>query len=602
MLIDFTRPEGTLAHLKHAKAMVIGTTGFTEEDKGAIAEAAKRIPIVMAANFAVGVNAVYKLAETAARILGDDYDVEIVEAHHRHKVDAPSGTALQLGEIVAQALGRDLEKNAVFGRKGDLGERKPKQIGFHADPRRRHRRRAHGDLRRQRRARRSHGALAEPHDLCPGRAARREVSEGKSPRPVRHGRRFRPIILPSMKREGRVGLSRFSHALQKWLTSNPPCWSLPTGRSFAAVPSAPHGAAVGEVVFNTAMTGYQEILTDPSYCRQIVTLTYPHIGNTGVNAEDAESRRVYAEGLVVRDVPRLLSSWRSQGDLTSYLKKNKVVGIAELDTRKLTRILREKGAQNGCLITARSMSTRRSGESQRRFPGWPAWTSPRWSPPTSPTNGPRAAGSSAPATASSKTRASTSSPTTTASSTTSCGMIAERGARVTVVPAQMPAREVLRMKPDGVFLANGPGDPEPCDYAIEAIGEILDATKIPVFGICLGHQLMGLASGAKTLKMKFGHHGANHPVKDLDYRARGDHQPEPRLRRRPCDGSLRLCGRPTSRLFDGSLQGLARTDRPAFCFQGHPEASPGPHDIGYLFDRFAKLMSRCQSELTSRAS
>ena len=239
VLIDFTRPEGTLKHLEHAKAMVIGTTGFTEEDKGAIAEAAKRIPIVMAPNFAVGVNAVYKLAETAARILGDDYDVEIVEAHHRHKVDAPSGTALHLGEIVAQALGRELEKNAVFGRKGDLGERKPKQIGFHAirggDIVGEHTvifagsgERVEVTVRSQSRTTYAQGALRAVKFL-----------KGTSPRPVRHGRRFRPIILPSMKREGRNGLSRFSHPLQIWLTSNPPCWSLPTGRSFAAARSAP---------------------------------------------------------------------------------------------------------------------------------------------------------------------------------------------------------------------------------------------------------------------------------------------------------------------------------------------------------------------------
>ena len=356
------------------------------------------------------------------------------------------------------------------------------------------------------------------------------------------------------------------------------------GRSIGA-----HGAAVGEVVFNTAMTGYQEILTDPSYCRQIVTLTYPHIGNTGVNAEDAESRRVYAEGLVVRDVPRLLSNWRSQGDLTSYLKKNNVVGIAEIDTRKLTRILREKGAQNGCLTT--EVDVDKALAKAKAFPGLAGmdlakvvttdkpyeWTDGRWDLGTGyrKIENPRFHVVAY----------------DYGIKHNILRMIAERGARVTVVPAQMPAREVLRMKPDGVFLANGPGDPEPCDYAIEAIGEILDATKVPVFGICLGHQLMGLASGAKTLKMKFGHHGANHPVKDLDYRQRRDHEPEPWLRRRPFDGSRQLCAQPTSHLFDGSLQGLARTDRPAFCFQGHPEASPGPHDIGYLFDRFAKLMS-----------
>ena len=355
------------------------------------------------------------------------------------------------------------------------------------------------------------------------------------------------------------------------------------GRSIGAT-----GAAVGEVVFNTAMTGYQEILTDPSYCRQIVNLTYPHIGNTGVNAEDAESRRVYAEGLVVRDVPRLLSSWRSQGDLTSYLKKNKVVGIAELDTRKLTRILREKGAQNGCLTT--EVDVEKALAKAKAFPGLAGmdlakvvttdkpyeWTEGRWALGTGyrKLENPRFHVVAY----------------DYGIKHNILRLIAERSARVTVVPAQTPARDVLRMKPDGVFLANGPGDPEPCDYAIEAIGEILDATKIPVFGICLGHQLMGLASGAKTLKMKFGHHGANHPVKDLDTgrvvitSQNHGFAVDPQT----IGGNLR----PTHvSLFDGSLQGLARIDRPAFCFQGHPEASPGPHDIGYLFDRFAKLMA-----------
>ncbi|MGH8669867.1 MAG: glutamine-hydrolyzing carbamoyl-phosphate synthase small subunit, partial [Burkholderiales bacterium] len=282
------------------------------------------------------------------------------------------------------------------------------------------------------------------------------------------------------------------------------------GRSIGA-----RGAAVGEVVFNTAITGYQEILTDPSYCRQLVTLTYPHIGNTGVNAQDQESPRVYAEGLIVRDVPRLHSSWRAQSALGSYLSENKVVAIADIDTRKLTRILREKGAQNGCLAAGEADAEAALGKA-RAFPGLAGmdlakvvttrepyeWSEGCW--------------------------------------TLEGGyrklekpglhvvaydygikhnilrMLAERNARVTVVPAALPAREVLKMKPDGVFLSNGPGDPEPCDYAIEAIGEILDATRVPVFGICLGHQLLGLASGAKTLKMKFGHHGANHPVKDLE--------------------------------------------------------------------------------------
>ena len=357
------------------------------------------------------------------------------------------------------------------------------------------------------------------------------------------------------------------------------------GRSIGA-----RGAAVGEVVFNTAITGYQEILTDPSYCRQIVTLTYPHIGNTGVNPEDQESARTYAEGLVVRDLPRLHSNWRAKDDLSSYLKKNNVVGIADIDTRKLTRILREKGAQNGCLV-AGEIDINSALEKAKAFPGLAGmdlakvvttqkpyeWTQGSWQGGSGDyrhIENPRFHVVAY----------------DYGIKHNILRMIADRGARVTVVPAQTPAREVLRMKPDGVFLANGPGDPEPCDYAIEAISEILDATKVPVFGICLGHQLMGLASGAKTLKMKFGHHGANHPVKDLDSGrvviTSQNHgfavDPE----------SLPKTLRPTHvSLFDGSLQGLARTDRAAFCFQGHPEASPGPHDIGYLFDRFAEMMN-----------
>ena len=354
------------------------------------------------------------------------------------------------------------------------------------------------------------------------------------------------------------------------------------GRSIGA-----RGSAVGEVVFNTAMTGYQEILTDPSYCRQIVTLTYPHIGNTGVNAEDEEAGRVYAEGLVVRDVPRLLSSWRSQGDLTGYLKKNNIVGIAELDTRKLTRILREKGAQNGCLTTDSDIE--KALAKAKAFPGLAGMDLAKVVTTAKPyewTEGSWELG---------KGYRKVENPRHHVVAydygikRNILRLIAERGARVTVVPAAFPAREVLKLKPDGVFLANGPGDPEPCDYAIEAIGEILDATKIPVFGICLGHQLMGLASGAKTLKMKFGHHGANHPVKDLDTGRVVITSQNHGFAVDPA--SIPKTLRPTHvSLFDGSLQGLARTDRPAFCFQGHPEASPGPHDIGYLFDRFAKLM------------
>jgi carbamoyl-phosphate synthase small subunit len=355
------------------------------------------------------------------------------------------------------------------------------------------------------------------------------------------------------------------------------------GRSIGAA-----GAAVGEVVFNTAMTGYQEILTDPSYCRQIVTLTYPHIGNTGVNEEDMEAPRIYAEGLIVRDVPRRHSSWRAQADLGTYLKKNNVVGIAELDTRKLTRILREKGAQNGCLM-AGTVDEQKALAEARKFPGLAGmdlakvvtsrepyeWTEGGWT-----LGGYRKLQN----------------PKTHVVAydygikRNILRMLAERGSRVTVVPATTPAREVLKMKPDGVFLSNGPGDPEPCDYAIEAIGEILDATSVPVFGICLGHQLMGLASGAKTLKMKFGHHGANHPVKDLDTGQVVITSQNHGFAVDPATIGKNLRATHVS-LFDGSLQGLARTDRLAFCFQGHPEASPGPRDIGYLFDRFARLMT-----------
>jgi carbamoyl-phosphate synthase small subunit len=356
------------------------------------------------------------------------------------------------------------------------------------------------------------------------------------------------------------------------------------GRSIGA-----NGAAVGEVVFNTAITGYQEILTDPSYCRQIVTLTYPHIGNTGVNDEDPESGRIYAEGLVVRDLPRLHSSWRATMDLGSYLRNNKVVGIADLDTRKLTRILREKGAQNGCLTTDTDLESALA--KAKAFPGLAGMDLAKVVTTAKPyewTEGQWEAGKGYRKLENARFHVVA---YDYGIKRNILRMIAERGARVTVVPAQLAAREVLKMKPDGVFLANGPGDPEPCDYAIESIGEILDATKIPVFGICLGHQLMGLASGAKTLKMKFGHHGANHPVKDLETGRVVITSQNHGFAVDPASLPGTLKATHVS-LFDGSLQGLARTDRPAFCFQGHPEASPGPHDIGYLFDRFAQLMEQ----------
>jgi carbamoyl-phosphate synthase small subunit len=361
-----------------------------------------------------------------------------------------------------------------------------------------------------------------------------------------------------------------------------------SGRSIGAP-----GCAVGEVVFNTAITGYQEILTDPSYCRQLVTLTYPHIGNTGVNDDDRESTRVYAEGLIVRDVPRRYSNWRASGDLSAYLRTSGTPGIADIDTRKLTRILREKGAQAGCLM-AGEFDAAQALDKARSFPGLAGmdlakvvttdkpyeWSEGRWR---------LAQGHERREAARFHVVA-----YDYGVKHNILRMLVDRGARVTVVPAQTPAREVLRFKPDGVFLSNGPGDPEPCDYAIEAIGEILDATRVPVFGICLGHQLMGLASGAKTMKMKFGHHGANHPVKDLDTGRVVITSQNHGFAVDPATLSPNL--RPTHvSLFDGSLQGLARTDRPAFCFQGHPEASPGPHDVGYLFDRFVKLMSDAQA-------
>ena len=365
---------------------------------------------------------------------------------------------------------------------------------------------------------------------------------------------------------------------------------LKDGTVFRGTSIGADGSTVGEVVFNTAMTGYQEILTDPSYCRQIVTLTYPHIGNTGVNAEDEEAGRVHAAGLVVRDVPALLSNWRAKGSLTQYLVSHGIPAIAEIDTRKLTRLLRERGAQSGCLM-AGDVDIERALAEARAFPGLAGmdlakvvttdqpyeWTEGRW-----------ALGAGFRRLADPRFHVVA---YDYGIKRNILRLIAERAARVTIVPAQTPAREVMRLKPDGVFLSNGPGDPEPCDYAIEAIGELLDATPLPVFGICLGHQLMGLASGAKTLKMKFGHHGANHPVKDLDSGQVVITSQNHGFAVDPA--SLRGNLRPTHvSLFDGSLQGVARTDRPAFCFQGHPEASPGPHDMTYLFDRFIRLMER----------
>ena len=355
------------------------------------------------------------------------------------------------------------------------------------------------------------------------------------------------------------------------------------GRSIGA-----DGLSVGEVVFNTAMTGYQEILTDPSYCRQIVTLTYPHIGNVGVNDEDAESGEIYAAGLVIRDLPLTHSSWRATQTLDAYLRSRRVPGIAGLDTRRLTRILREKGAQAGALMAGR-IDEAEAIAAARAFPGLSGmdlakvvstrsgydWTEGEWR-----------LGSGFPAACDARFQVVA---FDYGVKRNILRMLAERGCRVTVVPAQTPAKDVLALQPDGVFLSNGPGDPEPCDYAIAAIREIVEGTDIPVFGICLGHQLLGLASGAKTIKMKFGHHGANHPVKDLDTGEVVITSQNHGFAVDPATLPANL--RPTHvSLFDGSLQGVARTDKPAFSFQGHPEASPGPHDIGYLFDRFVRLM------------
>jgi carbamoyl-phosphate synthase small subunit len=360
------------------------------------------------------------------------------------------------------------------------------------------------------------------------------------------------------------------------------------------------GQAVGEVVFNTAMTGYQEILTDPSYAEQIVTLTYPHIGNTGANPEDMESGRVYARGLVIRDLPLQHSNFRAAESLPEFLRRQKVVAIAGLDTRRLTRLLREKGAQNGCILAVEKgkPSEKKAFEAARAFPGLKGmdlakvvttkesydWHEGTWQ---------LGSGYRKDSPADFRVVA-----YDYGIKRNILRMLADRGCRLTVVPAKTPAREVLAMKPDGVFLSNGPGDPEPCTYAIEAIREIL-ATGLPVFGICLGHQLLGLASGGRTVKMKFGHHGANHPVQDLDNgqvmitsQNHGFAVDEASL-----PANLRVTHRS---LFDGTVQGVARTDCPAFSFQGHPEASPGPHDVSPLFDRFIELMEK--SRVVSRES
>lgn len=363
---------------------------------------------------------------------------------------------------------------------------------------------------------------------------------------------------------------------------------LEDGSVFRGVSIGAEGSTTGEVVFNTSMTGYQEILTDPSYCRQIVTLTYPHIGNTGTNAEDEESPEIHAAGLVIRDLPLIHSNFRSEASLSDYLKQHNIVAIADIDTRRLTRILREKGAQNGCIMAGDALDEDQALAEAKAFPGLKGmdlakvvttdetytWTEGSWQ---------LGEGHTQPETERFHVVA-----YDFGVKRNILRMLADRGCKLTVVPATTPVDDVLAMNPDGVFLSNGPGDPEPCDYAISAIESILEK-KLPTFGICLGHQLMSLASGAKTVKMKFGHHGGNHPVQDLDstrvmitaqnhgFAVDEDSLPET------------LTATHKS-LFDGSLQGVHRTDCPAFSFQGHPEASPGPHDIAGLFDHFIELM------------
>ncbi len=370
--------------------------------------------------------------------------------------------------------------------------------------------------------------------------------------------------------------------------------ALADGTVFTGTSIGAPGSTTGEVVFNTSLTGYQEILTDPSYCRQIVTLTYPHIGNYGINEEDIEAGKVHAAGLIIRDLPLIASNFRSTLTLSAYLAREGTVGIADIDTRQLTRLLRTKGAQNGCILAlapGQAVTQALKDQAIAQAKAAPSMTGLDLAKVVSAT-----------------TRAEWTETEWQLGSgygklenpryhvvaydfgvkKNILRMLAERGCRVTVVPAQTPAADVKKLQPDGVFLSNGPGDPQPCDYAIAATRELVEA-GYPTFGICLGHQILALASGARTFKMKFGHHGANHPVKDLDNgrvsitsQNHGFAVDEKSL-----PANLRATH---VSLFDGTLQGLARTDKPAFCFQGHPEASPGPHDIGYLFDRFTGLM------------
>lgn len=370
--------------------------------------------------------------------------------------------------------------------------------------------------------------------------------------------------------------------------STPAILALQDGTVFKGTSIGADGVSSGEVVFNTAMTGYQEILTDPSYCQQLITLTYPHIGNTGVNHEDEEATHIHASGLIIRDLPLMASNWRSQGSLQDYLQARGIVAIADIDTRKLTRRLRDQGAQSGAIMAGENITEQAALSAAREFGGLAGcdlaqvvstkdayhWTQSTWSLEQGYSENLEPSVHVVAYDFGIKKNI--------------LCMLAERGARVTVVPAKTSADEVLALQPDGVFLSNGPGDPEPCDYAIEAISQILQ-TDLPIFGICLGHQLLALASGARSLKMKFGHHGANHPVQDLDTgvvmitsQNHGFAVDEDSL-----PATLRATHRS---LFDGSLQAVERTDKPAFSFQGHPEASPGPHDVAPMFDRFFDMI------------
>ncbi|MBA6380625.1 MULTISPECIES: glutamine-hydrolyzing carbamoyl-phosphate synthase small subunit [unclassified Colwellia] len=371
---------------------------------------------------------------------------------------------------------------------------------------------------------------------------------------------------------------------------------LEDGTVFKGTAIGADGAAVGEVVFNTSMTGYQEILTDPSYAEQIITLTYPHIGNTGTNSEDEESNTIWAKGLVIRDLPLLASNFRNEQNLSDYLKARNVLGIADIDTRKLTRILREKGAQNGCIMTLDTMSEAAETDAlaqAKAFPGLKGmdlakvvstkeqyqWTEGSWE---------LGKGHITPENSKFHVVA-----YDFGAKRNILRMLVDRGCKVTVVPAQTPPADVLAMNPDGIFLSNGPGDPEPCDYAISAIQSFLE-TQTPIFGICLGHQLLGLASGAGTIKMKFGHHGGNHPVKDFERNVvmitAQNHGFAIDENKMPANLKVTHVS-----LFDQSIQGVHRTDKPAFSFQGHPEASPGPADAAPLFDHFIDLMNEAKA-------